>query len=295
MAISRTTAQRLCTKPEFELVEASFAPHVKTLSPARLRQKVARTRRLRDKYRDLARRQRLEARGKRSPQRARPAQGHDNTDRKATLFQEVLDRFEIQLGRAEPDSGSATLEKRKKGSGAAGKQKHRREEVRREEVRREEVRREEVRREEVRREEVRRHGERGPACRARDRERPCRRAGEGGCVRHEGCAPQARTRAPGRGSARPGQDGARPYAVVQCPQPAAPGPPQLSSLPDCAGRGPSQSGGGAVPRPPPVDAIPRFRIYFAGLPEAGRPWSWSRAGCEKWGMHPHFFIESSYG
>jgi hypothetical protein len=123
MAISRTTAQRLCTKPEFELVEASFAPHVKTLSPARLRQKVARTRRLRDKYRDLARRQRLEARGKRSPQRARPAQGHDNTDRKATLFQEVLDRFEIQLGRAEPDSGSATLEKRKKGSGAAGKQK----------------------------------------------------------------------------------------------------------------------------------------------------------------------------
>jgi hypothetical protein len=122
MAISRTTAQRLCTKPEFELVEASFAPHVKTLSPARLRQKVARTRRLRDKYRDLARRQRLEARGKRSPQRARPAQGHDNTDRKATLFQEVLDRFEIQLGRAEPDSGRAVPQKRDKGGAAAGKQ-----------------------------------------------------------------------------------------------------------------------------------------------------------------------------
>ncbi|HSJ07832.1 MAG TPA: hypothetical protein VK936_14095 [Longimicrobiales bacterium] len=106
MAISRTTARRLCTKPEFELVEASFAPHVKTLSPARLRQKVARTRKLRDKYRDLARRQRLEARGKRSPQRARPAQGHENTDRKATLFREVLDRFEAQLGRAE--AGPAT-------------------------------------------------------------------------------------------------------------------------------------------------------------------------------------------
>jgi hypothetical protein len=121
MAISRTTARRLCTKPEFELVEASFAPHVKTLSPARLRQKVARTRRLRDKYRDLARRQRLEARGKRSPQRARPAQGHDNTDRKATLFQEVLDRFEAQLGRAEAAPGRATAEAREKGSGTSGR------------------------------------------------------------------------------------------------------------------------------------------------------------------------------
>lgn len=99
MPISRTSAQRLCTKPEFELVDASFPARVKELTPGRLRQKVARARKLRDKYRDLSKRQRLEARGKRAPQRSRPAQGHENTDRKAELFQETLERFETQLRR----------------------------------------------------------------------------------------------------------------------------------------------------------------------------------------------------
>jgi hypothetical protein len=97
MPISRVTAMRLCTKPEFELVQASFPASLKHLTPGRLRQKVDRSRKLRDKYRDLARRQRLEARGKRAPQRSRPAQGHENTVRKAELFQEVLDRFEARL------------------------------------------------------------------------------------------------------------------------------------------------------------------------------------------------------
>lgn len=101
MPISRLTAQRLCTKPEFELVEASFPARAKQLTPGRLRQKVVRARKLRDKYRDLAKRQRLEARGKRAPQRSRPAQGNENTDRKAQLFQETLDRFETQLRRTD--------------------------------------------------------------------------------------------------------------------------------------------------------------------------------------------------
>jgi hypothetical protein len=108
MAITRITAQRLCTAPEFELFEASLPPSAKQLTPGRLRQKVTRARRLRDKYRDLAKRQRLEARGKRAPQRARPAQGQENTERKAQLFQETLERFETQLRRTATDAAPAT-------------------------------------------------------------------------------------------------------------------------------------------------------------------------------------------
>jgi hypothetical protein len=100
MAITRSAAQRLCTQPEFELFEASMPANARQLTPGRLRQKVERARRLRDKYRDLAKRQRLEARGKRAPQRARPAAGNENTVRKAELFDEVLQRFQRQLERA---------------------------------------------------------------------------------------------------------------------------------------------------------------------------------------------------
>jgi hypothetical protein len=58
MAISRSSAERLCSGPELELVEASYPANAKQLSPARLQQKIQRARRLRDKYRDLAKQQR---------------------------------------------------------------------------------------------------------------------------------------------------------------------------------------------------------------------------------------------
>jgi hypothetical protein len=132
MAISRTSAERLCSGPELELVEASYPASVKQLTPGRLRQKVQRARRLRDKYRDLSRRQRLETRGKRDARASRPSQGHANTDRKAELFQEVLDRFETQLGRAEPgaaagrpaaDAAGKKTGAKKAGAGKAGGKK----------------------------------------------------------------------------------------------------------------------------------------------------------------------------
>jgi hypothetical protein len=108
MAISRSTAARLCTGAELELVDASSASRIRQLTPGRLQQKVRMARRLRDKYRDLARRQRLEARGKRAPQRSRPARGNVNTERKAELFDEVLARFEAGLTNAGATTTGAT-------------------------------------------------------------------------------------------------------------------------------------------------------------------------------------------
>jgi hypothetical protein len=160
MTISLNNARRLCTKPEFELVEASKIVNMKQLTPARLQQKVGRARRLRDKYRDLAKRQRLEARGKQAPRKSRPSQGHENTDRKAQLFQEVLERFETRAGAA---AGAKKAGARKAGAKKAGAKKagakkaavrrRRREEGGREEGGREEGGREEGGREEGGREE----------------------------------------------------------------------------------------------------------------------------------------------
>jgi hypothetical protein len=114
MAISLERARKLCTQAEFELVESSVGRNARELSPARLKQKIDRTRKLRDKYRDLSKRQRLEARGKKTPSGSRPAKGQDNTERKAQLFQEVLDRFESYTERIQ------AREDRREAAGAAG-------------------------------------------------------------------------------------------------------------------------------------------------------------------------------
>jgi hypothetical protein len=97
MPVSMALARRLCTQRELELVEASTPRNVKALTPGRLKQKADRARTLRNKYRDLARRQRLEARGKTRPRSRRAAQGNENTVRKAELFDDALARFLAQL------------------------------------------------------------------------------------------------------------------------------------------------------------------------------------------------------
>jgi hypothetical protein len=119
MAISRSSAERLCSGPELELVEASYPANAKQLSPARLQQKIQRARRLRDKYRDLAKQQRGEARGKRQARSTRASRGNENTVRKAQLFAEVLDR----LQKVRPAGGAAVNSGAKKAATKAGAKK----------------------------------------------------------------------------------------------------------------------------------------------------------------------------
>jgi hypothetical protein len=56
---------------------------------------------LQDKYRDLARQQRGEARGKRRVKGTRPAAGNVNTVNKQMMFAEALERFQGQLVKLE--------------------------------------------------------------------------------------------------------------------------------------------------------------------------------------------------
>lgn len=116
MAYTLTQARGLLTAAELSLFDQSRAAPIKDLSLARLRGKVTRARALRDKYRDLYRRQTVATRG--AAARKRTAVGGDNkrTGRKAEVFAEVLERFETRLtlveGRAERESGKAAPAKK---------------------------------------------------------------------------------------------------------------------------------------------------------------------------------------
>lgn len=116
MAYTLTQARGLLTAAELSLFDQSRAAPIKDLTAARLRGKVTRTRALRDKYRDLYRRQTVATRG--TPASKRSAVGGDNqrTGRKAEVFAEVLERFEARLtlleGRAEREASRAAPAKK---------------------------------------------------------------------------------------------------------------------------------------------------------------------------------------
>lgn len=97
MSVHHATARKLATQAEWTLLEASRAREITELTPARLTQKIARARKLRDKYRDLAKQQRGEARGKRNAKSTRAAEGNANTLIKQQMFAEALERFEERL------------------------------------------------------------------------------------------------------------------------------------------------------------------------------------------------------
>ena len=92
MAYNFTQARALLTAAELELFDQSRAEPIKGLTPAGLAGKVKRARTLRDKYRDLYRRQTVAVRGEDVKGRT----DNERTQRKADLFQEVLERFEAR-------------------------------------------------------------------------------------------------------------------------------------------------------------------------------------------------------
>lgn len=104
MAYTLTQARTLLTAAELNLFDHSRAAPIKALTPSRLRAKIVRARALRDKYRDLYRRQTVATRG--APARQRAPAGGDNarTEKKAVLFAEVLARFEARLAHLEAQS-----------------------------------------------------------------------------------------------------------------------------------------------------------------------------------------------
>jgi len=97
MPVTRAQAKEICTKQEFELVEASFRPEVTTLTAEQLRSKIERARSLQDKHRDLARQQ---SRGGKETGTRRDG-SNARTERKAKLFVETRERLEKRLAQVE--------------------------------------------------------------------------------------------------------------------------------------------------------------------------------------------------
>ncbi len=123
MSISRAAAKPLCTAAEFELATESFPPIVKTLDVKALRQRVTRARKLRDKYSDLAAKQRREIKGKAAPTRRKAPTGNQGTVTKQAFFAETLERFETRLGiverKEQRESAKSAAEKTKAALSAA--------------------------------------------------------------------------------------------------------------------------------------------------------------------------------
>ncbi len=102
MAYNRNHARALCTAAEYELFEASLADRISELTTARLKSKLERARKLRDKYRDLHKRQRLASRQRTGTKKGdRAGASNERTEKKATLFAETLKRFTDQLEKRE--------------------------------------------------------------------------------------------------------------------------------------------------------------------------------------------------
>lgn len=101
MAFNRNVAAKLCTAAELELFLASTAQNIGEIAPARLRSKIQRSRRLRDKYQDLLRRQRISTRERTGAKGGRQETANFRTEQKAKLFAEVLSRFEKRLDQIE--------------------------------------------------------------------------------------------------------------------------------------------------------------------------------------------------
>lgn len=119
MSVHHATARKLATQSEWTLLEASRARAITELSPARLAQKITRARKLRDKYRDLAKQQRGEARGKRASKSTRAAEGNANTVLKQQMFAEALERFEARLAKVTAKAKAKTTAKAKPKRAAA--------------------------------------------------------------------------------------------------------------------------------------------------------------------------------
>lgn len=99
MAYSLASARSWCTESEAELVALSFAGKEVAWTPARLRLKIERTRRLRDRNQDRARQLKRANRASTGAKAGRQVTAIAVAEKKARLFDETLARFVAKLER----------------------------------------------------------------------------------------------------------------------------------------------------------------------------------------------------
>ncbi|MFA4914009.1 MAG: hypothetical protein EOO27_19310 [Comamonadaceae bacterium] len=101
MTYGRTEAKKLLTVAELELFDAGRSTAIRKLTKPELRSKLERSRKIRDKYRDLFRRQRLAIRAEVGSKAGAKGQANDRTRQKEEIFAESVVRFETRIKEVE--------------------------------------------------------------------------------------------------------------------------------------------------------------------------------------------------
>lgn len=101
MAYQRTQAQKLLTAAELALFDSGRTTEIRKLSKPELRSNLERSRKLRDKYRDLYRRQRLAIRGVSGTKAGTGGDANRRTQEKEEILAESVARFEARLAQIE--------------------------------------------------------------------------------------------------------------------------------------------------------------------------------------------------
>jgi hypothetical protein len=109
MAFNRNHARPLCTDAEYKLFTASLQGEIARLTGTQLHSKIQRARRLRDKYRDLYKRQRLANRARTGTKKGARPETNQRTADKVKLFDQALNRFEARATKL-----AATAERKQK-------------------------------------------------------------------------------------------------------------------------------------------------------------------------------------
>lgn len=97
MPYTRTEAKKLLTAVELELFDTGRAPALRKLTKPELRKKLERSRKLRDKYHDLFRRQRLAIRAESGSKSGTTGNANQRTRQKEELFAELVGQFEARI------------------------------------------------------------------------------------------------------------------------------------------------------------------------------------------------------
>src|SRR5215831_12088914 len=95
--VQLTEARRLSSSRELSLISSSLPPALQTHSAARLKSKISRARRFREKYQDLYRRQKLASKSRMTG--APYERLNVRTLRKKQMFGEVITRLRQQLAK----------------------------------------------------------------------------------------------------------------------------------------------------------------------------------------------------
>jgi hypothetical protein len=114
MPYNRIAAKKLLNASELELFDAGRRDEIGALGTTQLHAKIERTRRLRDKYRDLYRRQRVSTRARTGTKAGTRGDANLRTGQKGEIFGELLARFEKRLGQIEAAERRAQMQAAKR-------------------------------------------------------------------------------------------------------------------------------------------------------------------------------------